>query len=262
MQAAYQTLQAIGDLHEVGYLHRDIKPQNFAVGLGEEEKMIFMLDFGIARKFTVGNTKQVKVPRLQVKFLGTLRFASRACHNGIEQGRKDDLETWVYMAFDLMDDECGLPWKRLPDRSQVVVYKEKFFRFQFPRCYRIVPTEFKRIVEYINGMTFAEEPDYIYMTHSIRSIAKENKIDMDKKLDWIGRSKGDRPPTAEVARFEWEETSEDNKYTGSDESDSTDKVSRGKKLGNRKKVSTLDGRKKNTAVSRKKMEGVAVGGQQ
>ncbi|KAL6730934.1 hypothetical protein Aduo_001853 [Ancylostoma duodenale] len=256
MQAAYQTLQAIGDLHEVGYLHRDIKPQNFAVGLGEEEKMIFMLDFGIARKFTVGNTKQVKVPRLQVKFLGTLRFASRACHNGIEQGRKDDLETWVYMAFDLMDDECGLPWKRLPDRSQVVVYKEKFFRFQFPRCYRIVPTEFKRIVEYINGMTFAEEPDYIYMTHSIRSIAKENKIDMDKKLDWIGRSKGDRPPTAE------EETSEDNKYTGSDESDSTDKVSRGKKLGNRKKVSTLDGRKKNTAVSRKKMEGVAVGGQQ
>ncbi|EYC35022.1 hypothetical protein Y032_1187g3738 [Ancylostoma ceylanicum] len=97
MQAAYQTLQAIGDLHEVGYLHRDIKPQNFAVGLGEEEKMIFMLDFGIARKYTVGNTKQVKVPRLQVKFLGTLRFASRACHNGIEQGRKDDLETWVYM---------------------------------------------------------------------------------------------------------------------------------------------------------------------
>ncbi|RCN30951.1 hypothetical protein ANCCAN_23270 [Ancylostoma caninum] len=150
-----------------------------------------------------------------------------------------------------MDDECGLPWKRLPDRSQVVA---PFIAV--PRCYRIVPTEFKRIVEYINGMTFAEEPDYIYMTHSIRSIAKENKIDMDRKLDWIGRSKGDRVTTGE------EETSEDNKYTGSDESDSTDKVSRGKKLGNRKKVSTLDGRKKNTALSRKRTEGVAVGGQQ
>ncbi|KAK6047217.1 hypothetical protein COOONC_15278, partial [Cooperia oncophora] len=99
MQAALQTLVSIGDLHDVGYLHRDIKPQNFAIGLGENEKMIYMLDFGIARKFTVGNTKQVKVPRLQVKFLGTLRFASRACHNGIEQGRKDDLETWIFMVF-------------------------------------------------------------------------------------------------------------------------------------------------------------------
>ncbi|VDP40358.1 unnamed protein product [Heligmosomoides polygyrus] len=98
MQCAYQTLVAIGDLHDIGYLHRDIKPANFAVGLGENEKTIYMLDFGIARKFTVGNTKQVKVPRLQVKFLGTLRFASRACHNCIEQGRKDDLETWIYMA--------------------------------------------------------------------------------------------------------------------------------------------------------------------
>ncbi|EYC06988.1 hypothetical protein Y032_0072g634 [Ancylostoma ceylanicum] len=94
------------------------------------------------------------------------------------------------------------------------------------------------------------------MTHSIRSIAKENKIDMDRKLDWIGRSKGDKPLSGES------ETSEDNKNTGSDDSESTDKVSRGKKLGNRKKTSALDGRKKNTALARKKLEGVAVGGQQ
>lgn len=110
------------------------------------------------------------------------------------------------------------------------------------------------------------------MTHSLRSIAKENKIDMDKKLDWIGRSKGERPTTVEVAKPEgfhqgchstvqFQETSEDNKNTGSDESDSTDKVSRGKKLGTRKKL-PVEGRKKSTAVARKKLEGVAVGGQQ
>ncbi|WKX90048.1 hypothetical protein Q1695_009131 [Nippostrongylus brasiliensis] len=248
MQCAYQTLVAIGDLHDVGYLHRDIKPQNFAVGLGEQEKTIYMLDFGIARKFTVGNTKQVKVPRLQVKFLGTLRFASRACHNGIEQGRKDDLETWIYMVFDLLDDECGLPWKRLPDRGQVVVYKEKFFRFQFPNTYRIVPSEFKRLVEYVNGMSFAEEPDYIYMTHSIKSIAKENRIDMERKLDWIGR-------TGKEASDD-DETSSDNKNTGSEDSDDSDKntTKRGhKKTATRKS----DTRKKNTSMGRKKT-GVSV----
>ncbi|VDK56843.1 unnamed protein product [Cylicostephanus goldi] len=107
MNASLQTLQSIWDLHDIGYLHRqsffkmlptvDIKPQNFAIGLGHEENIIYMLDFGIARKYRIGDTKQVKVARLSVKFLGTIRFASRACHLGVEQGRKDDLEAWLYM---------------------------------------------------------------------------------------------------------------------------------------------------------------------
>uniref|UniRef100_A0A0K0DD07 Protein kinase domain-containing protein n=1 Tax=Angiostrongylus cantonensis TaxID=6313 RepID=A0A0K0DD07_ANGCA len=97
MTCCIQTLTALRDLHGIGYIHRDIKPQNYAIGLGEKESTIYMLDFGIARKYTVGDTKVVKVPRVKVHFLGTLRFASRACHRQIEQGCKDDLECWLYM---------------------------------------------------------------------------------------------------------------------------------------------------------------------
>ncbi|KJH48155.1 hypothetical protein DICVIV_05724 [Dictyocaulus viviparus] len=121
MQIAYQTLQSIYDLHELGYLHRDLKPQNFAIGLEPQRHIIYMLDFGIARKFTVGLTKELKAPRLRVKFIGTIRFASRACHNGIEQGRKDDLESWLYLAFDVLDNINGLPWKRLDRREFTTV---------------------------------------------------------------------------------------------------------------------------------------------
>ncbi|ETN80587.1 collagen triple helix repeat protein [Necator americanus] len=60
IQCSIQTLIAVRDLHGIGYLHRDIKPQNYAVGLGEHQKTVYMLDFGIARKYTVGDTKEVK----------------------------------------------------------------------------------------------------------------------------------------------------------------------------------------------------------
>ncbi|WKX88545.1 hypothetical protein Q1695_008296 [Nippostrongylus brasiliensis] len=189
MQLAYQTLESLADLHEIGFLHRDIKPQNFSVGLAQSEKTVFILDFGIARKYTVGNTNEVKAPRVKVKFIGTIRFASRACHRCIEQGRKDDLESWIYMVFDLIDCVDGVPWKRLPDKRQVVQYKDRLFNDKLHKCYRIVPKEFKRIVKYVGGMKFKEKPDYIYLTHSLKSIAKENSINMDRELDWIGARK-------------------------------------------------------------------------
>ncbi|RCN33793.1 hypothetical protein ANCCAN_20362 [Ancylostoma caninum] len=160
MQCCIQTMTALRDLHGIGYLHRDIKPQNYAIGLGPKESTIYMLDFGIARKFTEGETKNVKLPRIKVHFLGTLRFASRACHKQLEQGRKDDLECWLYMCFDLFDDDKGLPWKRC-ERHEILEMKEQFFKLEHSSCYRIVPEDFKRLVQYINGLKYADEPDYL-----------------------------------------------------------------------------------------------------
>ncbi|CAJ0604433.1 unnamed protein product [Cylicocyclus nassatus] len=210
IQCSLQTLAAVQDLHGLGYLHRDIKPQNYAVGLGEKQNTVYMLDFGIARKFTVGDTKEVKIARAKVSFLGTVRFASRACHKCLEQGRKDDLESWIFMVFELFDDAHGLPWKRAP-RNKVVPLKEKFFKNQIPRCYKVVPADFKRIVTYIDEMRYADEPDYVYITNSLNAIAKENKIDLRRKLDWIGVV-----PKPVKKRRQKEEVSSDNRQSGSE----------------------------------------------
>ncbi|KAK6752428.1 hypothetical protein RB195_003700 [Necator americanus] len=209
IQCSIQTLIAVRDLHGIGYLHRDIKPQNYAVGLGEHQKTVYMLDFGIARKYTVGDTKEVKLARAKVSFLGTVRFASRACHKCIEQGRKDDLESWIFMVFELFDDANGLPWKRV-DRTKVVPLKEKFFKNQLTKCYKIVPADFKRIVEYIDGMKYEDEPDYVYITNSLNAIAKEHKIDLNRKLDWIG------VVAKPKKKRERSEMSSDNRQSGSE----------------------------------------------
>ncbi|WKY06421.1 hypothetical protein Q1695_006536 [Nippostrongylus brasiliensis] len=223
MQCCIQTMTAVRDLHGIGYLHRDIKPQNYAIGLGPKETTIYMLDFGIARKYTEGETKVVKVPRIKVHFLGTLRFASRACHKQIEQGRKDDLECWLYMCFDLFDDDAGLPWKRC-EREEILSMKQKFFKLDISSCYRIVPEDFKRLVQYIDGLKYADEPDYVYLRNSLAAISRESKVDFSKPLDWAGitTKKREKPKAAGGS----DETSTDNKQeeTGSGEKEEDSKA--------------------------------------
>lgn len=61
-----------------------------------------------------------------VRFLGTIRFASRSCHNSREQCRRDDLESWVYMLIEFTE-YASLPWSKIVDRDTVCKEKERLF---------------------------------------------------------------------------------------------------------------------------------------
>lgn len=67
-----------------------------------------------------------RLPREIVRFLGTVRFASRNCHRSREQCRRDDLESWMYMVLEFTDCSA-LPWCRTVDRKVVCTQKEKLF---------------------------------------------------------------------------------------------------------------------------------------
>ncbi|VDL70345.1 unnamed protein product [Nippostrongylus brasiliensis] len=109
--AGIQCLEACQDLHKFGFIHRDIKPANYACGLGEKRRVIYILDFGIARKI-LNSKGEIKAPRQTVRFKGTIRFASLACHKGIEMGPKDDCESWFYMLLDFIMPQ-GVQFKLL-----------------------------------------------------------------------------------------------------------------------------------------------------
>ncbi|VDK54766.1 unnamed protein product, partial [Anisakis simplex] len=184
LKLALQTVDSIADLHDIGYIHRDIKPQNFTIGLKDKADLIFLLDFGIARRYTLPGTKVIRIPREKVAFLGTIRYASRNCHNFKEQCRRDDLESWIYMFVEFNDYKHGLPWAKLKDKKAVCSEKESFFGGFYPKSVELYPEEIHRIIEYVNSLAYPDTPDYAFIKKMLRGAAVRRNIHLEGKFNW------------------------------------------------------------------------------
>ncbi|RCN33073.1 hypothetical protein ANCCAN_21111, partial [Ancylostoma caninum] len=101
LRVLQQTLRRLEVLHDAGWLCRDVKAPNFAIGIGNESSVIYMLDFGFARKYKEANGEIIP-PRSAAALLGTFQYTPLASHNHKDQAPKDDLESWFYMAAELL----------------------------------------------------------------------------------------------------------------------------------------------------------------
>ena len=104
-----QIVSRIEVLHSKNLLHRDIKPDNFLIGRGNKKNVIYAIDFGLSKKYRDSRTG-LHIPYRDGKDLtGTARYASINTHLGVEQSRRDDIESIGYMMVYLM--KGSLPWQ-------------------------------------------------------------------------------------------------------------------------------------------------------
>ena len=53
---ADQLITRIQTMHQRGYIHRDLKPENILMGLEEKAQTLFLIDYGLAKKWKSSQT--------------------------------------------------------------------------------------------------------------------------------------------------------------------------------------------------------------
>lgn len=164
--------QMIGRLeyvHMKCFIHRDIKPDNFLMGIGRHCNKLFLIDFGLAKKYR-DPQRRMHIPYREEKNLtGTARYASINAHGGIEQSRRDDMESlgYVMMYF----NRGVLPWQGMKSTGKQQKYEkisEKKMSTPIEVLCKGYPAEFSMYLNYCRSLRFEEPPDYMYLRQLFR----------------------------------------------------------------------------------------------
>ena len=91
-----QLIDRLEYIHSKYIIHRDLKPENIMFDL-ETKKIIYLIDFGLAKKYRSGKTKKHIKNTFIILLLGSERYCSLNAMSGYEQSRKDDLESAGYV---------------------------------------------------------------------------------------------------------------------------------------------------------------------
>jgi serine/threonine protein kinase len=169
---AEKMITLVERFHMAGYVHRDLKPQNFVIEYCEQTyprfPEVFLIDYGLAKGF-LDSTKKEHAPFSQKKSLkGTVRYSSCNTHLGIDQSRRDDMQSLAYIFIYMLLGR--LPWQNLmKDRDK----KEAYHLILLKKMSTPIEELAQGIQEpmrnavisyflYANSLMYHEEPNYNY----------------------------------------------------------------------------------------------------
>jgi len=191
LMLADQLIARLESMHSNHFIHRDIKPDNFLCGLRQHAETIYLIDFGLAKKYRDPKTGR-HIPYNEHKSLtGTARYASINTHLGIEQSRRDDLESlgYVLMYF----NRGSLPWqglKAVTKREKYDKISDKKMSIPISILCKGFPVEFATYLEYCRSLRFDDKPDYSHLRRMFCELYVRKGYRDDGLFDWIMMDRG------------------------------------------------------------------------
>ncbi|EDO19406.1 hypothetical protein Kpol_1002p53 [Vanderwaltozyma polyspora DSM 70294] len=182
---ALQMICRIQYIHGRSFIHRDVKPDNFLMGVGRRGSTVHVIDLGLSKKYRDFNTHRHIPYRENKSLTGTARYASVNTHLGIEQSRRDDLESLGYVLIYFC--KGSLPWQGLKATTK----KQKYDRILEKKlCITVdslcagLPKEFSEFILYCKNLKFDERPDYLYVAKLFKDLSIRLDYHNDHLFDW------------------------------------------------------------------------------
>ncbi|OVA02373.1 Protein kinase domain [Macleaya cordata] len=185
LMLADQLINRVEYMHTRGFLHRDIKPDNFLMGLGRRANQVYIIDYGLAKKYRDLQTHKHIPYRENKNLTGTARYASVNTHLGVEQSRRDDLESLGYVLMYFL--RGSLPWQGLKAGTKKQKYdkiSEKKMLTPIEVLCKSYPSEFISYFHYCRSLRFDDKPDYSYLKRLFRDLFIREGYQFDYVFDW------------------------------------------------------------------------------
>ncbi|RPD61798.1 kinase-like protein [Lentinus tigrinus ALCF2SS1-7] len=176
---AEQMITRLQFVHSRGIISGDIKPQNYAMGIGNKCRIVHLLDFGHAAFFINPATNEHIPFHTERLASGTVRYACMAAHLGHELSRRDDLESLLYSLVELYHGQ--LPWATEQELLRVVQMKAGK---EFEELLSESLPEFRAYHAHCASLSFGQAPDYTLLKNLFRERMRMEGWHHDGAFDW------------------------------------------------------------------------------
>ena len=183
-----QIIDRLEWIHSKNIIYRDIKPENFLVGINDPN-VIYVIDFGLCKKYRSSKTGKHILPNLDSKFSGNFKFSSSNTTKGKESSRRDDIISLGYMLIYLI--KKGLPWDYTYKENKLT--NSKYIELVFlkdtnayGKLFNGLPSEFKEFILYAKNLKFEQDPNYSYLRSILNKIIVNNNFSYERyHFSWI-----------------------------------------------------------------------------